>query len=157
MELIGVVMLISVIFGAGIIGISNSIRLFNSEVLKNTLSDDLEVVFEWIRKDAACSNDADVSVANEVTLNFEDFGVNPSVTSQIRYYVKSGTTEFYRQQVGSGVDGKLITDMIDSANPPLFSKPAGGNYLFSELQLKDTATGNSSHREMGVRLRCCAN
>jgi len=151
-ELIVVVVLITVIFGGGILTITTSMRLFKTELSNSIRADDLTLTLEWIKKDALLSYNADVTTPNEVTLDLElNFA-----SLQIRYYVKD-STELYRQIVGSGSDGKLITDLIDSANPPVFSKPEESNYLLSEIWVKDPAMENPLHQDIGVMLRCRAN
>ncbi len=153
-EMIAAVVLVSVIFFTGTIGVGTGIKLFMLEVSKTNVAYDIAVSMEWIRKDAMLANYADVSTANEVTFDIEDFSTNPSLNYQVRYYVKPGTAEFYRLRTGDTGDGKLLTDMIDLSNLPVFTKPAGSNFLFSEMWVDDTGTSADAHRGMGVRL-CC--
>lgn len=150
-EMIAAVVLITFIFAGCIITIVTSMRLFKTELSSSIMVDDLTLTLEWIKKDALLSNNADITTPNEVTLDLE---LNFS-SIQIRYYVKD-STELYRQIVGSASDGKLITDLIDTANPPEFTKPEGGNYLLSEVWIKDSIAKNPAHQSIGVMLRCCS-
>ena len=111
-ELIAVVLMITYIFGAGITIVITSMKLFKTELSEDVVTDDLTIALEWIKKDTMRSDFADITTANEVTLDTEDFDVSPPVDSQVRYYVKGGTTELYRQVVGSGVNFKKITATV---------------------------------------------
>jgi len=153
-ELIIVVLLIIFVSAAATIIAVTSIRLFKTELSKSIVTDDLTIAIEWIKKDAMLSTGVNTAIANQITLDFEDFSVIPSVNSQIRYYVKSGTTELYRQIVGVAGDGKLITDTIDAGNLPLFSKPAESNYLLAEIWINDPDADSPLHQDVGVMLRC---
>ncbi len=153
-EVIGAILLVSLIFAVGTVTVMTGLRLFKSQLSRSVISDDIIVAMEWIKKDALRADNVDITISNEITLDMEDFGVSPPVASQIRYYVKGGTTELYRQVVGSGIDGKLITDMIDTAQLPVFSQPAGDNYLLSEIWIKYPGTVVIVHQDMGVMLRC---
>ncbi len=151
-ELIAVVVLITFILAASTIIIVIGMRLFKTELSKNITTDDLTVALEWIKKDAMRSDNADTTIANEITLDFSF-----PAPFQIRYYIKSGTTELYRQRVGDAGDGKLITDMIAAGNLPVFSKPAGSNYLLAEIWVSDPGADSSMHQDIGVMLRCSSN
>jgi hypothetical protein len=151
-ELIAVVVLITLIFAASTVIVVIGMRLFKTELAKSTITDDLTIALEWIKKDAIQSDNVDTATANKITLDFSF-----PAPFQINYYVKSGTTELYRKKVGDTGDGKLITDMIDTGNLPVFSKPAGSNYLLAEIWISDPDAGSSVHQDMGVMLRCCGN
>ena len=153
-ELMVAVLMMTFIFAACITILITSMNLFKTELSEGVATDDLTIALEWIKKDAMRSDFADITTANEVTLDTEDFDVSPPVDSQIRYYVKGGTTELYRQVVGSGIDGKLITNLIDSANPPIFSQPAESNYLLAEIWTKDPGENVTIHQDIGAMLRC---
>lgn len=157
-EMIGAVLLVSLIFAVGTVTAIASIRLFKSQLSRSIIADDLTMALEWIKKDAMRSDDVDITTPNEITLDlevfFEIYEAIPPVNSQIRYYVKSGTAELYRQVVGVPGDGELITDLIDTDNLPVFSKPAGSNYLLAEIWIDDPDVEATAHQDIGVMLRC---
>ena len=151
-ELICAVVLMVFIFGGGVIIITTSMRLFKTELTRSIVMDDLTMALEWVKKDAMLSDDVDISVGNEITLHFTHPNTVP--LSDIRYYVKGGTTELYRQISGVAGDGKLITDIIDAANLPIFTKPASSNYLLAKVWIKDVVAKASGCQDIGVMLRC---
>ena len=151
-ELICTIVLITFIFGGGVIIITTSMRLFKTELTRSIVMDDLIMALEWIKKDAMLSDDVDITTDNEITLSFTHS--NGGSLPDIRYYVKSATTELYRQISGVPGDGKLITDIIDAANLPIFTKLAANNYLLAKIWIKDVVAKASGCQDIGVVLRC---
>ncbi len=151
-ELITTVLLIVFIFAGGVIIVTTSMRLFKTELTRSIVMDDLTMALEWIKKDAMLSDEVDITTGNEITLYFTH--PNTAPFPNIRYYVKGGTTELYRQISGVAGDGKLITDLIDAANLPIFTKPAESNYLLATLWIEDVAAKANACQDIGVMLRC---
>ncbi|MFA5069305.1 MAG: hypothetical protein WC300_06130 [Candidatus Omnitrophota bacterium] len=148
-EFLLVAVLITVVFAGGISASVSMLSFLKAEGKETVITEDLANVLEYIKKDAMRADTIDVSVPNEVSLDFQVDGVDYDV----RYWA-SGCT-LYRSSTLPFVADTPITDLIDVSRAPFFEL-IGGNYLQAGIWLEHTATGTMTYGRLGVMSRCKA-
>lgn len=151
-ELLLAVILVMLVFMAGIAATIGIMRFVREESAESFASDNLTNTLEWIKKDALVACDADVSINNEVAFTIRNYAASPVTVTTIRYFVQ-GTTRLFRQENAGAT--KLITDMIDPDFLPNFSTPTTGeNFLRTGIWIRDPVRQVTAHAWSGVLLRC---
>jgi type II secretory pathway pseudopilin PulG len=151
-ELLLAVILVILVFMAGIAATIGVMRFVREESAESFASDNLANTLEWIKKDALAACVADVSVDNEVTFTIRNYALSPATDTVIRYFVQNTTQLVRTENAGTA---KLITDMIDPGSLPDFSTPtAGENFLRTGIWILDPVRQVTAHAWSGVLLRC---
>lgn len=158
LEVLMVVVLISVVFGAAASALIPLMRFFAFEQTRVRVVEDANTALDWMEKDAMQANNVSitttVSANDTVTFTITNYA-DPARPFETRQYRPSGAKlERIVTPSAGGAVTTVITNILDVNSPPVYTGTGFNNTVAASITTKDPVTGTSATKRSAFILRC---
>ncbi|MFH1645299.1 MAG: type II secretion system protein [Candidatus Omnitrophota bacterium] len=158
LEVLMVVVLISMVFGAAAAALIPLMRFFAFEQTRVRVVEDVNTALDWLEKDALQANDVSITTtttANDtITFTVTDYA-DPTRPSETRQYRQVGTNLERVVTPSVGAPSTIvITTILDVDTPPVYVATSFDNTVAAAITTEDPVTGTIATKRSAFILRC---